>query len=359
MIYILFLSFILILLYKAYFITPLIQYKDSIKAENPTNFSVFLVISAKNESERLENVLRSTNSGVFLESGSKVIVVDDYSDSAEFQAMKGICESFENVYFIASKATSGKKHALRFAIEKYPHPYYAFTDADCILGEKWFQSISYAFSKGDFVIGYAPFMVENSFLNGLQRYESMWIACQYFGYAIRKIPYMAVGRNMGASAQSLKKAIPNMKADHLLSGDDDMLVQALQKNTNISLMLHPQSFAKSRAEGTYRKYLNQKTRQITTSLYYKPLHKFLLAGIGASLIAYYLTAFLLLFKYPFIAVGSMLLMGMLNVLFFWVPTQKLQEIDLKWKVLYLEGFYAINLIILALYSLVPKKKKWK
>ena len=317
MIYILFLSFIFILLYKVYFFTPFIQYKDPFKDEIPMNFSVYLIISVKNESERLNNVLRSTNSSQFLESGSKVIVVDDYSEPDEFRAMEEICAAFENVQFIPSRSAKGKKHAVRYAIEMNPHPYYAFTDADCTLGENWFHAIAHAFSQGDFVLGYAPFAVKNTILNELQRYESMWIACQYFGYTLRKIPYMAVGRNMGASAQSLTKAIPTMKADHLLSGDDDMLVQALQKDTNIAIMINPQSFAESEAEETYEKYLSQKSRQISTSVHYKFIHQVLLGGMAVSLIAFYLITFLFVFKYAFISIFAVFIMAIFNVFIFW------------------------------------------
>ena len=356
---VLILSFIFILVYKVYFITPFTQYKDSFYSENLIDFPIFLLISVKNESKRLANVLSSTNSGEFRESGSKIIVVDDYSEEVEFKLMQDICSDYKNVEFIKSRNSPGKKHALRYAIKEFPSDYYAFTDADCIIGEKWFRAIKYSFKSGDFVMGYAPFEKKKTLLNSLQRYECMWIASQYMGFTLRKMPYMAVGRNMGATAELLSKTIPQMQGDHLMSGDDDMLVQALEKDTKISLMIHPDSFAKSESEGTYFRYLKQKTRQISTSVHYKLKHKILLGGISTSLITFYLISILLLFLHPIIGITSLLSMGILNLLIFWVPTQKFKEKDIKWKVMFLEPIYVINLVILAIYSILPKKKMWK
>ncbi len=351
--------FIYIVTYKASLLYTFLYIKDPKKPEFPSCFSIFLIISVKNESQRLENVLNSTQTDGFLRSNSQVIVVDDHSTNEESERMRKICSEYDNVRYLLSNVQAGKKHAIRYAISSFPNDFYAFTDADCILGNHWYKRMSCAFEKGDFILGYAPFMKRKGWLNSLQRYECMWIAFQYFSYAKRGIPYMAVGRNMGASAQSLKSAVPRMKGDHLISGDDDMLVQALLNDTRFSYLLDHSSFAYSEAEDTYGKYLRQKRRQITTSWHYKLLHKILLGGISSTLILFYILNLLFAFYYPVVSLLFIGIMSIFNLLIFWLPSQKLKELDLRWKVIYIEVVYVFHLIILAGFSFFSKNNKWK
>ena len=352
-------SFMYIVIYKWYFVSIFVYYKDPAKESNPQKNTIFLIISVKNEANRLPTLLKSIFTSDFLESDSKVIVIDDHSTPEQISRMMVACEGLEQVEFLVSQATKGKKHAIRYAIEKFPNQYYAFTDADCVLGVDWYRSILKGFEHADFIMGYAPFSKKAGLLNSMQRYEGLWVATQYMGYALRRDPYMAVGRNMAVSGRVLGETIPKMKADHLLSGDDDMLVQALARSTSIAIMLEEGSFAMSNAEETYSSYLSQRTRQISTSYHYKTRHKLLLGGISAAMMLFYPLALFSVFHDPLMGLGSLLLMGFINVLFFWVPTQKFSEHDLRWKVLYLEIIYTINLYVLGISSLVGNSGKWK
>ncbi len=352
-------SFMYIVIYKWYFLSIFVYYKDPSKHSNPQKNTIFLIISVKNEANRLPALLKSIFSSDFLESNSKVIVVDDHSTSEQRSRMMVACKDFKQIEFLVSQAAKGKKHAIRYAIEKFPNQYYAFTDADCILGSGWYRSVSQGFEHADFIMGYAPFSKKDGLLNSMQRYEGLWVATQYMGYALRNDPYMAVGRNMAVSGAVLAETIPKMKADHLLSGDDDMLVQALDKSTSIAIMLEQGSFAVSDAEKTYVSYLSQRTRQITTSFHYKTRHKLLLGGISTAMMLFYPLALFSAIHSPLIGLGSLFFMGFINILFFWVPTQKFSEHDLRWKVLYLEIIYTFNLYVLGISSLVGNSGKWK
>jgi len=348
-----------IVIYKWYFLSVFVYYKDSLKDKSPQQISLFVIISAKNEANRLAGTLNSILTSDFLESSSKVIVIDDHSSEIQHEKMKSLCEQFSQVDFVVSKAQKGKKHAIRYAVSLFPSQYYAFTDADCKLEQGWYESICKAFSQGDFIMGYAPFKRKRGLLNELQRFEGLWIGSQYMAYAIKGMPYMAVGRNMAVTSSVLEETIPKMKADHLLSGDDDMLVQALQVDTTISLMLDSNSFAVSDAEETYSRYLSQRTRQISTSMHYKRKHQVLLGGISFAMMIFYGIIMASLFVMPLVAIGFYVVMAIINLLFFWVPTQKFAARDLRWKVLYLDLIYTINLYVLGVKTLFSKGGKWK
>src|SRR5205814_1433117 len=73
-----------------------------------------------------------------------------------------------------------------------------FTDADCIPESKnWLSGMQNHFKTGtDIVLGYGGYRKEKSFLNKLIRYDDGMVAFQYFSYALARVGYMGVGRNL-------------------------------------------------------------------------------------------------------------------------------------------------------------------
>jgi len=63
-----------------------------------------------------------------------------------------------------------------------------------------------------------------------------------------------------------------LKGSHLASGDDDLMINALANGQNTSICIHPESFMYSNPKTSLRSFLTQKTRHISTSVYYKPIH---------------------------------------------------------------------------------------
>ena len=56
--------------------------------------------------------------------------------------------------------------------------------------------ISHFNEKTSFVLGYGGYLKQRGLLNTYIRYDTVIIAMQYLGMAIRGIPYMGVGRNL-------------------------------------------------------------------------------------------------------------------------------------------------------------------
>ena len=358
----LFLCCILIytLLYKIYFVQIFLQYKDPSNSVKPQiNTSLFLV-AIKNESLQIEEFL-SNLEVIHNRTQNCCIIIDDYSDDLEYEKTKEIISKFEWVKLIQSKSKKGKKHALRQVFLSYPENNFILLDADCRpISHEWLTQMQSQLNSNDIVLGYGPFFKENSFLNKLIRFEASWIAAQYFGYALRGIPYMGVGRNMAVKSTLYNILDKSIKGKEIQSGDDDMLVQALQKDSNVGIVTTKESFVYSKAESTYTSYLNQKRRHISTSSYYKPVHKALLGGIAICQILFYPVLFISIFYLTTKVWLSLFLIKWLSSwYYFYAISKRLDEHDLKNIGPFMEIIYSFHLIILALSSFARRTVQWK
>ena len=159
-------------------------------------------------------------------------------------------------------------------IEKAKNEYLVFTDADCApAGEQWLSDIANCYSEQiQIVLGYGPYRKSKGIVNILARVDTFYIAMQYFAFALLGAPYMGVGRNLSYS-KSLYKA-GNGFIDHLdlLSGDDDLFIQANANRVNVAVCMEPSSYIYSNAKETFKQLFLQKRRHTSTCMRYKKLH---------------------------------------------------------------------------------------
>src|SRR5665648_268964 len=140
-------------------------------------------------------------------------------------------------------------------------------------------------------------------LNKYIRYDSMTIAMQYLGMAIRGNPYMGVGRNLAYRRSVFVTNKGYGAHNHLISGDDDLFVNknALRNNTCVEFRngTHTRSIPCS----GIKEWIKQKKRHLTTAPYYKSRDKILLITEPATRILFYSTFIVLLsfsFLWPFV-----------------------------------------------------------
>ena len=91
---------------------------------------------------------------------------------------------------------------------------------------------------------------------------------------------MAVGRNLAYKKELFFEANGFMKHMKIRSGDDDLFINqvATKKNTAICVYLK-ESFTASIPKKSFKSWILQKRRHVSTASHYKPLHKFLLSSI--------------------------------------------------------------------------------
>lgn len=349
--------------YIIFFYLRVILFKNKNFSDATPEVSV--IIAARNEAENLRK-----NLSFFLEQdypNFMVIVVNDASvdDSetvlAEFQL------KYKNLYVTNirydSKFKHGKKTALNVGIKAAKTEILLFSDADCKPdSSQWIQKIVRNFDdKTDFVIGFGGYKKDKGLLNKIIRSDTVLIGLQYLSFALAKIPYMAVGRNMAYKKSLFVKNKGFANQMNLLSGSDDLFVNNYANRKNLKVEFSPESFTTSETKKTTKQWYIQKIRHLTTGKYYKFKHKFLLSLEVLSRVMFLaLSIILLVFNKNLILVSSIIVF---RFVFFYVV---LYFVNKKFKqkgLLFFEILYDIFQPILNLifYILASKKKEmiWK
>tara|TARA_R110000787_G_scaffold71771_2_gene159790 strand:+ start:5188 stop:6282 length:1095 start_codon:yes stop_codon:yes gene_type:complete len=246
------------------------------------NFPVSLIICAKNETKNLkENIPLWLNQKY---SDYEIILINDasYDDTLE------VMESFEredsrikivNVENIETFWGS-KKYALTLGIKKAKHQRMVFSDADCKPASPyWLQEMAANFTVNKQVIlGYGAYNKTPGLLNKLIRFETFMTALQYFSYAKAGFPYMGVGRNLGYTSKIYYDNSGFVSHMKVQSGDDDLFVNEVATKSNTAICYSQESFTYSKPKRTWKKWIKQKKRHISTAKYYKLKHRILLGS---------------------------------------------------------------------------------
>lgn len=260
--------------------------------EKPSYFPpVSIIIAARNEADNIYDNLPSLLDQNY--PNFEVIVVVNQSTDESKHILKAYQQQYSNLRFTLVEKEKhlrpGKKLSLSIGIKSAQHEHLILTDADCKPASKnWLREIAGQFSdQKQIVLGYGPYQTEKGFLNKLIRFDTAWIAVNYFSFALAKVPYMGVGRNL-AYTKSVFQSTNGFKSHYSLpSGDDDLFIQEAAKHKNYTIAIHPDSHVYSAPEKTRESWVLQKTRHHSTSSRYQFIKKALLGIYPLSLLLVY------------------------------------------------------------------------
>ena len=283
-------SFILQILYWSIVNTRMLSWKP--RKSGIRFFPVSVVICAKNEEANLR-----TNLPLVLEQDYpefEVLVVNDASTDGTEDALRDLQARYphlktstirENVHI-----RQGKKLALTVGIKGASHEWVVLTDADCRpADQKWLQTMQRNFKKDcHIVLGIGKYEMEKGFLNLLIRYDTLFTALQFTGFAMVKLPYMGVGRNLAYRKSLFFKNSGFASHYELASGDDDLFINQVATGRNTTVEISPQSHTISVPENSWRNWYYQKKRHLTTGPRYRLRTRILLGGELASRMFFYL-----------------------------------------------------------------------
>jgi poly-beta-1,6-N-acetyl-D-glucosamine synthase len=326
---------------------------------------VSVIICARNESENL----RKNLTGVLEQDypDFQVIVVNDcsFDDSGEY--LKETAEKYRHLKIVTieeqEKYQHGKKFALTLGIKAAKHDLLLLTDADCVPNSRnWVRNMQNHFVPGtDIVLGYGAYRKKNTMLNKLIRFDTFYTALQYLSFSLMNITYMGVGRNLAYRKDLFFRNKGFANHYHLLSGDDDLLINETATSNNTRIEINPDSFTKSEPKTTFASWFNQKRRHLTSSRLYKAKHKRMLGILALSHFIFYVSfVTLLILQHNWqIVLALYLLRFLFQMIIFGKAMQVLREIDLLPYMLLLDVFSVVFYPIIAISSLFYKKVKWK
>ncbi len=342
-------------------------FKDKIEAENTKKQAnpVSIIICARNEAENLKkNLPRILNQTYrFFE----VNVINDGSTDMSNNILLKFNIDYSNLrsdYVSKKPHELGKKFALARGIELAKHEVLLMTDADCQPATNEWLSEMQLRIRGPFeiVLGYGPYFKSKGFLNMFIRYEAVYTAVQYLSFALAGHPYMGVGRNLAYKKALFYKAGGFESHQHLMSGDDDLFINAVASKENTTICLDKKTFVYSNPEKTWRKYYRQKTRHLTTGRHYKLKHKILLGFLSLGHLLHYTGGFVLFFACK----TSMIFVILLYVLRLTIVMimmnrilKRLDEQSLLPYIPFLDVIFLLYYLSFAHKLLFRKHKQWK
>lgn len=337
--------------------------KDAVYPGNEPGVSV--VICAHNEYLNLQEKLPMILSQDYPE--YEVIVVNHASDDDTGFLLTGLADHYPRLKIVDipndRNFFTGKKFPLSIGIKSARYEQVLLTDADCRpAGDQWIRSMASAFrDKQEIVLGYGAYEKLPGFLNQMIRFDAAAVAMQFLSYALAGIPYMGVGRNLAYLKSLFYRHNGFISHYRIRSGDDDLFVNRVARKRNTTVMLSPSSFTYSNPKRTLGKWITQKKRHFSTSVYYRPVHKFLLGFWSLTLVLFWISLVILLsIRFAWIIVLGMLLLILVSryiVLGRWMA--RLREKDLIWIAPFLELLLLLLNGSVFFSNLVKKPVRWK
>jgi glycosyltransferase involved in cell wall biosynthesis len=339
--------------------------KNSIKK---SNFSepVSVIICAKNEEKNISSLIE-----ILLHQNYpnyEILIIDDASSDKTQEIIEAYQLSNSKIKLVKVENNEtfwgNKKWALTLGIKAAKFENLLFTDADCKpVTENWIYEMTKNFqNENTIILGYSPYQkVKNSWLNKLIRFETLFTALQYFSWAKIGKPYMGVGRNLAYKKSEFFNQNGFVNHMKVHSGDDDLFVNAAANNKNTIIEFSKESFVFSVPKKTWKEWVLQKRRHLTTAKYYKFFDKFQLSFLYFSQILFFILAVILIsFLHQCILVLSLIgFRYLLNYIIIAKAAKKLNETNL----IFWYPFLEINLMIVQFYiflkNIISKPKYWR
>ncbi|MFO8054667.1 MAG: glycosyltransferase [Bacteroidales bacterium] len=326
---------------------------------------VSIVIAAKNEYHNLSRFLPLILQQNYPD--FEVIIVNDASDDDSAELLDDLKQKNKHLKVINLYKNfnffKGKKFPLSVGIRSAKHEHLLLTDADCKpYSNLWIKTMLSSYGKDtQIVLGYGKYEHKKTFLNKIQRYDTLFTAMQYFSFALLGDPYMGVGRNLSYVKTLFQKSKGFSSHYKIKSGDDDLFINKVAGKHNTAICAEQNGFTISRSTATFGHWVKQKRRHLTTGKYYKPRHKLMLGVFNISRFVFWATLIALLIRFfnaGYVITSGILLLGT----FLFILKNIMRKFDEKHLLLlspFLDIILLISYVFITFANLMRKPDKWK
>jgi cellulose synthase/poly-beta-1,6-N-acetylglucosamine synthase-like glycosyltransferase len=246
---------------------------------------ITLVICSNGKRESLFDLLVELNHQYY--KNFRVLVVADRWGEAEIEQLNSLphvtfqIDDLEpityplyqtEVLFIEEipQGWDAKKYLIDRAVSFSETEYLLFTDDDCLPASPyWINHMAAEWEKGaDIIVGFSPYDKKPGLLNLLYRFETYTLGLQFLTAGIQKLPYMALGRNMGYT-KTFYYAVNGMESiNGYKGGDDDLLTNKGAKDAKWGFALSPDALVFSEPVPSFKAWQNQKLRHFKAGTRY-------------------------------------------------------------------------------------------
>ena len=286
--------------YILFIFTKLIRHQDLEPDQNLPPISI--IIAAANELENLKTLLPLLDKQDY--PAFEILIADDRSTDGTYDYLLFNQDKIKNLSFLRIKDLpdhfTAKKYAVTMAIKKSKYDTLLFTDADCLpASDQWLKTMASQLSDGkDIVLGFSKYDYQKTTLNAFIRYETFQTALLYLSFALAKMPFMGIGRNLMYKKDLFWKNNGFASHHSLLSGDDDLFINQVANKHNTAICISPQACTDSEPKNTWADWYTQKNRHLSVGKKYKTKDRLSLGFLWSSGIIAWLLAIPAFFMNP-------------------------------------------------------------
>ena len=280
------LSAVMYFLILLYLIIGIIRTKTELTDEQPF---VSVIVAAHNEDQNIKACLDALLNQDYSQEKMEIIVVNDRSEDDTGL----IVNKYEKNNTLIRVLTisdcvlglSPKKNALTHGINIGNGEIIAVTDADCRAPIQWLKrGVSYFTPETGMVVGLAPLNPTSWWMSPLMCLDAIVGGITSYGSLGWNHAVTCTGRNLFYRKKLFEEIGGFSGIDHILMGDDDLLMMKIRKQTDWKIRFMPDgnSAVLSDAPKGWRQFILQRSRHISASKYFPFAVK---AGFGITFIS--------------------------------------------------------------------------
>ncbi len=227
--------------------------------KTPMKPPVSLVVCCKNEAENLPRLLASVAAQTH--PAFEVVFANDHSTDQTAKMLDEFCQNHPFATYFSTEKT-GKKNALREAVERTRHAIVVCTDADCTLQPTHLQTIAAYFDaeNPDLLLGGVRIETQKSLFAQLQALEFASLIASTAGACALRMPIMCNGANL-AFKKSVFIELSGQLYDREISGDDQFLLFAAKRaRCRIRFLKAADTIVTTQPQATLGNFLRQRGR---------------------------------------------------------------------------------------------------
>ncbi len=346
-------------------LTGVSLYKNTINSPKKTinedsYFSV--IISVRNESVRIENLLKSILNQKYDKSKVEWLFVDDFSNDNTVDIIRKILNEEVN-YKILQAEGKGKKQAQKTGGENARFDKLIFLDADVVLPNNYLQHVAHQFNNCDLLIMPVSFKYENNTVAKWAYYEQLILNALNVGFGYFFKPLFANGANMAVKKSVYLDTVTIRKDWDLASGDDVFLLQACtQLHKKIKVAYQPEVLVQTIPPQSWKELLYQKIRWAAKMKRY-PLDLSFITGLIISLfnLLYIILPILSVFQIKYVEYFAIifLIKMMIDKMLLFLVVKLLKTEYNKPESFIISVFYPYYQWIILALSMINKPVEWK
>ncbi len=284
----------------------------STSGEEEPMFPISVIVPFRNEEKNLPPLLVALAAQTYPH--LEIILVNDHSTDLSLNIVQNFQQMIPSLKLVNAKG-EGKKNALKEGIAESTGDFVVCTDADCIPGKDWIQTIAnyQAEHYCDMIICPVKITTGKSLFQKLQALEFTTLIASGAGAAGIKKPIMCNGANLAFSRLAWERSLDELKENEP-SGDDMFLMMSIKKrNGKIHFLKKKEAMVETSACETISEFINQRKRWVSKSKSYSDF-QVIVVGLLVMAINLLMLGYLLYgFSYP-IALKAALLIWLVKSL---------------------------------------------